>query len=322
MGLTHFPHGISSLGIPLYGNANFPYDSPGNHYFVDVTDGLDSNDGETWATAKANIATGYALCTTNHNDVVHVLGSASAYAQTAVLTLDKDYTHIVGHTAGIIGGGRVRITNTVTTATTGEFVHSGTGCVFDNLHFQWGGSATAASLVGLAISGNGRNLYRGCHFEGPIQAAMGAAVSQRMVTLTSTEDNTFVGCTFGQRTILSTSATGAVVSFNGINCTGNAFIDSTFLLYNSNTASAGVNFVENAMADSGWTLFDNTKFLNCHTAAVADTIRFTTSAHGLVALHNCAIIGGGSTVWATNLSTTIFTSSAVGNAAGGVAITV
>ena len=246
MGYTNFPNGITSMGVPIHGPGNFPYDSPGQHFFVDVTDGSDSFSGTEWTRAKKTIEAGYALCTTNKNDVLHILGSASAYPSTAILTFDKDYTHIVGHTAGIVGGGRVRITNTVTTATAGEVVHSGTGCVFDNLHFQWGDSATAASVVGFAISGNGRNLYRGCHFEGPIDATVAGGTAIRMVTITSSQDNTFSGCTFGARTILSGSAAGAIVSFNGSNNTGNVFKDCLFLAYNSTTTSASINYIDNA----------------------------------------------------------------------------
>ena len=321
MGLTNFPNGITSFGIPLYGSGNFPYDSPGNHYFVDLTDGSDViNSGKSWDTAKASIEAGYALCTTGKNDVLHILGAASGYASTSVLTLDKDFTHIVGHTAGIVGGGRVRITNSVTTATAGEFVHSGTGCVFDNLHFQWGGSATAASLIGLAISGDGRNMYRGCHFEGPSQTDIGGAVGQRMVTLTSAQDNTFLGCTFGQRTVENTSATGAILSFNGSNNTGNAFKDCLFLSYNTNTASGFVNFVDGAMPGSGWTLFDNCNFVECAGTVVADVIRFTTAASGKVILKNCGLIGENQAVWATNFPTTIFNCNPVGAPTGGLGI--
>ncbi len=72
MGLTKFPNGASSFGVPMVGPGSFPYDSPGEHYFVDVTNGSDSNSGSEWDNAKASIAAGYALCSTGNNDVLHI----------------------------------------------------------------------------------------------------------------------------------------------------------------------------------------------------------------------------------------------------------
>lgn len=323
MPLTHFPHGVSSFGIPIYGQSPFPYNSGGNHYWVDSVNGSDGEDGKTWATAKASIFGtygGYSLLTENQNDVLHVIGGASAYAESTICTWSKNYTHMVAETAPIMSGGRARLTNSVTTATAGEFVISSTGCVFSGIHWQFGASATATSLVGVALSGNGRNAFINCNFEGPIDAGIGAAVGQRMLTITSSQDNWFYGCKFGQRTILNTSATGAIVSFNGTNNTDNGFVDCIFTMYNSNTASAAVNFVQNAMPDSGATYFKNCAFHNCVTANIADVIRHTTAEHGLVHLDYCTLAGKGTLLWATNLKSLIFTTGPAGNAAGGVGV--
>ena len=324
MGYTNFPNGLTSFGIPLPSCGNFPYGSGGNHYWVDSVNGSDSNSGKEWGKAKASIfgtSGGYQLLTENQHDVLHVIGGATAYAETAICTWAKDYTHMVAETAPIMSGGRVRLTNTITTATTGEFVISGTGCVFSGIHWQWGASATATSLVGVAISGNGRNAFINCNFEGPIEATMGAAVAQRMLTITSSQDNWFYNCKFGQRTILSTSATGAIVSFNGTDNTDNGFVNCIFTMYNSNTASAAINFVNNAMTDSGTTYLKNCSFQNHHAAAVADVIRFTTGAHGLVHIDGCSLTAiTAAPVWITNLKTTTWISSPVGSATGGVGV--
>ena len=313
--------GLTNLQIAaqnVIGGSMFPFDSPGSHFYVDPVYGSDDNSGESFLSPFKTIKKAYDQCTTLKNDVVHLMGSATAYAQAAVLTFDKDYTHIVAHTAPIRNGGRARITNTVATATAGEFVISGTGCVFVNLHFQFGASATATSLVGLALSGNGRNAFINCEFEGPLDAGIGAAASQRMLTITSSQDNYFLNCSFGQRTIINTSATGAIVSFNGSNNDGNVFERCNFHLYNSNTASAIINYVDGAMAASGYTQFIESAFMNHHTAAIADIIRNTTNAAGMVLLQNCPLSALTATpVWATNLKTNIFISNAAGAATGG-----
>ena len=311
-------------GVPMVGGGGFPHSSGGNHYWVDSVNGSDSNRGKAWNDAKASIwgtNGGYSLLTADQHDVLHVIGGATAYAETAICTWAKDYTHMIAETNPIMSGGRARITNTVTTATTGEWVISATGCHFSGLHFQWGASATGASLVGVAITGN-RNSFVGCNFEGPINATIGAAVAQRMLTLTSVQDNWFYGCKFGQRTILATSATGAIVSFNGTNNTDNGFVDCIFTMYNSNTASAAINFVNNAMPDSGMTYFKGCAFHNHVAANIADVIRFTTGAHGLVHLDYCTLGGHGTLLWMTNLKTTTFTTGPAGNTKGGVGVVI
>ena len=311
---TNIDQGLTVDGVPVGGAGGFPFDAPGSHFFADSVSGNDDNPGTSWTLAKKTIKAGYALCTTNKNDVLHLIGRATEYAQAAVLTFDKDYTHIVGHTSPIPNGGRVRLTNTVTTATAGEYVISGTGCTFVNIHFQYGDSATVTSLVGVALSGSGRNAFINCEFEGPFYDVN---ANQRMLTITSSQDNYFRGCSFGQRTILNTQATAAVVSFNGANNTGNTFEDCTFHLYNSSTASGIINYISGAMPTSGYTKFKRSTFLNHTSVAVADIIRNTSAADGMVILDNCSIIGLGTTVWATNLKTNIFVTVAVGAATGG-----
>jgi len=319
---TNFKYGLSARGIPVPSGGGFPHNSGGTHYWADSVNGSDSNDGTSWSKAKASIfgtSGGYSLLTANKHDVLHVIGGATSYAETTIGTWAKDYTHMVAETNPIMSGGRARLTNTVTTATTGEWVISATGCHFEGLHWQWGDSATDTSVVGVNITGD-RNSFVGCNFEGPIDAGMGAAASQRMLTLTSVQDNWFYNCKFGQRTILSTSAAGAIVSFNGTNCTDNGFVDCIFTLYNSATTSAAVNWVQNAMPDSGMTYFKGCAFHSHHAAAIADMLRHTTAEHGQVHLDYCTLACAGTPLWATNLKSLIWITGPAGNAAGGVGV--
>lgn len=318
--MTNYENGIASYGVPLFGSGAYPR-TGGKHFWVDSVNGSDSNTGKTPAKAKQTIAAGYALMTANKHDVLHVVGGATAYTNTSVLTFDKNYSHVIAETAPGYNGGRARITNTVTTATAGEFVISAVGSVFAGLHFQFGASATATSLVGVAISG-GRNAFLGCDFEGPIDATIGAAASQRMVTLTSIEDCYFGRCGFGQRTILNTSATGAIVAFNGTNNSGHTFEECVFHLYNSNTASGSIHIANGAIPASGWLLFRRSTFFNHTAAAIADQVRNTSAAAGLIMLDDCKLVSLGTAVWATNLKTNIFTTAAASVNSGGIAIAV
>jgi hypothetical protein len=288
--------------LSVYGQPVVPMDFPGKHFFVDSVNGSDSNSGKDWAHAKKSVygtAGGYSLLTTGNNDVLHVLGNATAYLSTAVGTWSKDYCHMVGHTAPIYTGGRVRFTNSITTATAGEFVISGTGCVFKNIHWQWGQSATATSVVGVAISGNGRNAFINCAFEGPTSATCAGGTAIRTVTITSSQDNYFSNCFFGGDTAVSNSAAGAVLSFNGTDNTRNVFEDCIFVAYNSTTTSATINYVDGATATSSWNLFKDCLFHSASGTVVADTIRYTTSYDGSTILKGCSLTGTGMAIWAT-----------------------
>jgi hypothetical protein len=323
MPLTNFPNGITSGGVPVHG-AGFPYSSGGNHFYTDSVNGNDGNNGTSWANAKASIwgtNGAYGLLTADQHDVLHVIGGATAYAETAVCTWAKDYTHMVAETGRIFTGGRARLTNTVTTATAGEFVISAVGCVFHGIHWQHGQSATASSVVGTSITGDGRNAFSNCHFEGPIDATLAGGTAIKTLMLTSTQDNCFTECTFGARTISSSSAAGTQVHFAGENNNANVFKDCLFIAYNSTTTSASLQFVQNAMPDSGYTMLDNCTFQGCHNVAVADPIMFATGGNGTVIVKNCSLTGAGYTIWANGAwKANIDVTSPDGGATGGLGI--
>jgi hypothetical protein len=319
MTITRFPNGISSFGVPVFGSGGFPMTSVGSHFWVDSVNGSDSNDGTSPTRAKKKFSVGYALMTTNKHDVLHVIGGATEYAETAVVTMDKDYCHVVAHTTPGYTGGRARLTNTVTTATAGEYVISGTGCTFQGLHIQWGDSATDTSVIGCSITG-GRNTFINCQFEGPFQAAMGAAAAIRMISITSAQDLTFIGCDFGQRTIINTSSTGAIISFDGTNNNMHVFENCIFHSYQSNTGAGFIHLTLGALPTSGSLLFRKCTFINHHAASMADVFRNDTTASGLIVLDDCVLAGLGTLIWATNRKTNIFTTRAASVGSGGYAV--
>lgn len=292
--------------------------APARKYYLDPVYGSDGGDGSKDAPVKT-LTAGYSMLRTKRHDTLYVIGGASALAQTAIFTFDKDYTRIIGVGPRTLTGGRSRLTNSVTTATTGEFVISGTGCMFEGLNWQYGDSGVNTSVIGVSITGDGRIEFRDCSFEGPINATVGGA-SYRVVNIGSgVQDISWRRCHFGQRTILATGAAGATVYFAGSNNTNFTFEDCQFNAYNSNTASCTLGFANNAMPDSGWTLLRNCVVINHYNANIADPIRFTTGGHGTVILQGCALAGLGTLVWATgSWKTNIFVCNAAGASTGGV----
>ena len=276
-----------------------PFALRGRHFFVDSVRGSDSWPGTSWAQAKKTIwgtTGGYSCLTTGMNDVLHLAGNATAYSCAAVAPWAKDFTHMIGHTAPIRTGGRVRLTNTVTTATAGEWTISGTGCIFQNIHWQWGASATATSVIGVALSGNGRNSFINCQFEGPTNATVAVGTAIAPVMLTATADNLFHGCAFGGDTAISNSAAGTVILFAGANNNRNVFRDCIITHYNSTTTSSSVLMGANAMSTACWTLFDNCIFQHSAGVAVASTLQMVTGEGALI-IKACALTGKGIAVW-------------------------
>lgn len=293
-------------------------------FYVDPVNGSDGNSGKSIASAKKTFTAGYNLTVTNRNECLYVVGGASALAQTAIITMDHDYTSVIGLAPPTKTGGRVRFTNTVATATTGEFVISATGCNFSGLHIQYGDSATGTSVIGTSITG-GRNYFQNCQFEGPIDStvAIGGASYRTVNVGTGVQDLTFKDCQFGQRTILATGAAGATIHLAGTNNTNIVLEDCILNAYNSNTASASLSLAHGAMEDSGWILLKNCLLINHVNANIANHIRVTTGGHGSIILQDCALAGLGTLVWCTdaNHKTYVFTTNAAGAAAGGAGAT-
>ena len=57
MGLTNFPNGITSFGVPIFGGGQ---DISGNTFFVDANVLTSGGDGKSWDTAYKTIAVGLA----------------------------------------------------------------------------------------------------------------------------------------------------------------------------------------------------------------------------------------------------------------------
>lgn len=113
MGLTHFPNGIASFGVPVIGaGAGIPT-TTGSYFFVDSVDGNDGNTGKSPAAAVATIDVAVGLCTANKGDVIVVMPNhAENLATAGALTIDVAGITIVG-----LGTGNQRPTLTHTADT-------------------------------------------------------------------------------------------------------------------------------------------------------------------------------------------------------------
>lgn len=74
MPLTHYPHGVSSFGIPQIGTGSGAIPTTtGSYFFVDSVTGNDGNTGDTPTNPLATIDAAINKCTANKGDVIIVM---------------------------------------------------------------------------------------------------------------------------------------------------------------------------------------------------------------------------------------------------------
>lgn len=236
MGITHFPNGVSSFGVPvLGGGAGLIPQTTGDYYFVDDS-GSNANDGLDPDHPVATIDYANGLCTADHGDVIIVM---PGHAETETgMALDVAGVTIVG-----LGYGEAMPTVTADTTAADLVNVTADSVVIKNIKFVGGASGTTA-LIDASADADFLRL-EGCWFES------GAAAPVDVITLaTGADDVSIVNCTFkGAGTGLD----------NFILCEGyvarllvqNCFMDST--------GSAGIDeaAIQFAVSGSGPVWIDN-----------------------------------------------------------------
>ena len=242
--------------------------TPGNVYWVDMVNGVDANDGKTPAKAVKKISTAYGHCTANQNDVVAVIANASgtaaaaggsATAETAALTWEKSFTHLIGMCSPVPFSQRVRLTTS--TASLSPFVTiSANGCIFSNIQFSNNHSHATAGAVCAKVTG-ARNYFENCHFQG-IGALGVVDNSHRSIVIESSDaENKFKSCTFGTDTVDGVTATNYVMEFSGTGGTArNQFEDCIWL--GNGSANSSFILATEVSSLSSFQIFKDCLFLN------------------------------------------------------------
>lgn len=104
MGYTNFPNGITSFGVPIFGNGggiSIPVQNPstgrnGKVLFVDAENGSDGQTGDSPGSAVATIGRALDLAGDGTGDTIYV--APGSYAENVVV--DKDYVSIIGQVVG------------------------------------------------------------------------------------------------------------------------------------------------------------------------------------------------------------------------------
>jgi len=178
---------LSAQGMPL-GGAVF-----GNTYFVDYTNGLDTNNGKTVDTAFKTLSAAVSAATTNNNDVIFVSGYATV-TETAMISITKNRLHIVGCNgpAGHMGNGaKVSLTATAGATNIATMQNTGVRNTFSNI--KWMNSSTVAEGLYCVAEGGEFSRYFNCEFYKDTDLNETAAAE----VLNNGDTCMFYNCTFG-----------------------------------------------------------------------------------------------------------------------------
>jgi len=162
MGLTNFPNGISSMGMPIIGNG-IPA-TEGSIYFVDYGNGSDGVGIKSNSITRAFKTLDKAVdtVTTNKNDVICLVGN-STHTLTEMLTVSKNRVHFVGLDAGARYYGQgAKVSLGATTAATdiGTIKNTGVRNTFQNIKFINGN--TVAEGIYCFVEGGEYTIINGC----------------------------------------------------------------------------------------------------------------------------------------------------------------
>lgn len=140
MGLTNFPNGISSFGIPVIGSGGGLPATSGSYLFVDYTNGDDGVSVKSNSVGRPfkTVAQAYSKATTNKDDVIVLMGNAT-HTLTEMLNVSKNRVHFVGMdgSGGRLYGQNAKVSLGVTTAATdiATVQNTGTRNTFRNIKF-------------------------------------------------------------------------------------------------------------------------------------------------------------------------------------------
>jgi hypothetical protein len=346
MGLTNFPNGITSFGIPVIPGVPVPF--TGDVWWVDPVHGSDTFSGTSPDTPFATLYQAHKSATSGNNDVIFLIGNGSvtgasilslALAQVVDSTVTagtllwtKNATHLIGICAPTGVAQRALIqppsgdgATTYTEATFGSaslVTVSGSGCFFANFHVKQQFSTGAAAEICWTDTGQ-RNCYSNVHFGGMMDAASAADAGSRSLLIGSAGkgEHTFFRCTIGVDTV-ARSAANASLELAGAT-PRNRFVECTFPLMNAATAGVlGILGTGNDCVDR-WNVFERCVFINNvkSTSATQSVLAsFTTaSPGGLLLFKDCDLVGI-SKVGDTNGLANSYVSNVGGASTGGLAV--
>ena len=260
------------LGLPYVGDI----------FYVDASGGSNDNSGLYPGEAKATVAAAFALATSGEHDVIVIAptGGTGRTTETAVITWNKRFTHMIGSGASPAQNIRAGMNAPALDAGVSFLDITENGCIFANLTIA--GFSDVDELV--EITGD-YNSFHNVHFAGLGNATAADTAAGSCFHLTGGKENRFVDCTFGLDTV-TRGAANFTVEFES-SSSRNVFEDCRFVMHADATTPFHIK-LEGASAIDRWIEFKNCSFYTFWTnngdkiTAVMETAEQTATGHILL----------------------------------------
>lgn len=274
---------------------NSMVDWPGNVYYLNPAEA--GNGVGTINSPFNSLVSAYNRCVDGNNDVVVLVGDGSTAATARLseqLVWAKDATHLIGITAPSMVAQRARIsTASGATANIANLISvTAQGCIFSNFSlFQ--GVGQAATAEKLWQEAGQRNYYYNVAFGGMGSANGAGQAASYSLGLYGGSENLFEHCFYGTDTQNRSAAnTNVQLRKNASSeaSTRNIFRDCYFAMRATATTPTFIDANESGSIDRfAW--FENCKFNNFGSSAVAAVVAFHASQGGYVVMDNCTAVG-------------------------------
>ena len=246
--------GVGTLNVDrIIGGSQNP--GKGTDYWLDPTNGNDSNDGKQPERAFKTFAIAYAALTAGQHDRLFYIAGSSSISLAAGITWAKDYTHFIGVGAPVGVGNRARFFCSAAVAT--QVTFSASGCIFSNLSFFNG--FDDASALGCGLVTGKRNYFDNVRFAGIGHNTQDAANAYSL-ELNAAEENVFKNCVIGLDTIDRGAATNSEIRLDA-GASRNTFEDCFIYALTGANTHVLVLVVDAAGVDR-YTRFKNCEFMS------------------------------------------------------------
>lgn len=316
MGLTNYPGGVSSFGVPVLPGLPIPF--TGKYFFVDPANGSDGNSGLRPDRALATLYKAHSLMRAGKNDVALLMadGGTTATARlslanavavdpdatTGKLTWSKNACHLVGICPPAYNR-RARIAPptgiyTQETFNSGDFFEaSASGCYFANFALFHGFSTGGADQIALTVSGS-RNYFAEVDIFGMADQEAADDAGSRDLLVEGAE-NVFERCNVGLDTV-TRGAANASVQFSTTASKRNRFLDCFFPFMTDSADVLGIS-VDGAGESDRWQEFVRCRFINAigsTSTTMSALATLAASIGGHILLTDC--VRHGITEWGTD----------------------
>jgi hypothetical protein len=275
MGLTNYPNGISSFGVPQIGGSTLPV-TDGNYFFVDASFGSNGNEGNTPEKPFATVAYAISVSTAGNNDVIVMLPAHTETIATAGGWTPKAGTFILGLGWGdnrpritmsatastiLLSAAGVSLRNFRVTTSVAEVVTiismSGAGCTIDAVDYYESGTFACITFLTTTAAANRFSLLNCRHASTTAPTGTAGWLSLVGGDAWRIENNTFIvarAATSWVCRVLTTAATNIFVQNNTFCSTVSDTATVAFVLLANTTGHVafnnGINIGKTAIAGS------------------------------------------------------------------------